>query len=340
MTEKERLINTLRREQVDRTPFICPGGMMTMIVTDMMDASGAFWPEAHSDPEQMAALTLAAYRFGGVENLGVPFCMTVEAEGMGAAVELGTHESEPKVIDYAIKAVEDADTLCVLDVTTGRAKACTDAIRILKKEAPELPVIANLTGPVSLATSLIDPLIYYRAIKKNKAAAQRLTGIATENIIRFGRAMLAAGADVVCVADPSATGEIVGRSSFEEFVAPYINRIIGELSREFDVPSIVHICGNVKKLGDALAGLNADAISVDSMVNIALLKHLIGEKVAMGNVSTQLLAEGSAESVLSAARGCMGRGAGILAPACGISPTTPLENIRALQRAVADTEMR
>ncbi|MGD0229211.1 MAG: uroporphyrinogen decarboxylase family protein [Syntrophorhabdales bacterium] len=337
MTQKERLIKVLRKEPVDRKPFICPGGMMTMIVTDVMETSGVFWPEAHGDPDKMAALTLAANRFARVENLGVPFCMTVEAESMGAAVDLGTRESEPKVIAYAINAMEDVDKLAALVATGGRAKVCTDAIRMLKKKAPELPVIANLTGPVSLATSLIDPLIYYRAIRKNKAAAHRLTDMATENLIRFGRAMLLAGADVICIADPSATGEIVGRSGFEEFVAPYINRIIELLSSEFHVPSIVHICGNVKTLGNALGSLTADAVSVDSMVNIGLLKQMIGEKVSMGNVSTHLLAEGSADNVLNAARACLGRGVDILAPACGISPKTPLENVLILQLAAAAT---
>jgi [methyl-Co(III) methanol-specific corrinoid protein]:coenzyme M methyltransferase len=337
VTQKERLIKVLRKEPVDRTPFICPGGMMTMIVTGVMETSGVSWPEAHADPGKMAALTLAAHRFAGVENLGVPFCMTVEAEAMGAAVDLGTAESEPKVIAYAVDAMEDVDRLAELVVTDGRAKVCTEAIRVLKEKAPELPIIANLTGPVSLATSLIDPLIYYRAMRKNKASAHRLTDMVTGNLIRFGRAMLLAGADVLCIADPSATGEIVGRNGFEEFVAPYINRIIERLTGEFHVPSIVHICGNVKTLGNALGGLAADAISVDSMVNIALLKQMIGEKVSMGNVSTHLLADGSADTVLSAARGCLRKGVDILAPACGISPKTPLENVKALQRAATAT---
>ena len=32
-----------------------------------------------------------------------------------------------------------------------------------------------------------------------------------------------------------------------------------------DVPTIVHICGNVKSLGGALATLSAQAVSIDSM---------------------------------------------------------------------------
>ena len=137
MTQKERLIKVLRKEQTDRRPFICPGGMMTMIVTDVMGTSESSWPEAHSSAEGMAALTLAAHTLSGVENLGVPFCMTVEAEGMGERLgDLGTRESEPKVLTYAINTMDEIDRLAALDVNKGRAKVCVDAIRILKERVP------------------------------------------------------------------------------------------------------------------------------------------------------------------------------------------------------------
>jgi MtaA/CmuA family methyltransferase len=336
VTQKERLIKALRKEPTDRKPFICPGGMMTMIVTDVMGPSENSWPKAHSSAQGMAALTLAAHTLSGFENLGVPFCMTVEAEGMGAEVDLGTRESEPKVLNYAINTMEEIDRLAALDVSKGRAKVCVDAIRILKERVPHLPVIANVTGPISLATSLVDPLVYYRALIKDKKPAHRLTEIAAQNAVVFGEAMLQAGADVVCIADPSATGEIIGRKAFEEFVVPYVNKMIDRFRTRFDVPSIVHICGNVKTLGGALSAIEADAISIDSLVSIPLLKTMIGEKVAMGNVSTHLLASGTPEAVLRAASACLASGADILAPACGISPKTPVRNVQNLLRAVLD----
>ena len=72
MTQKERLLKALRAEAVDRAPFICPGGMMTMVVTEVMDAVGCSWPEAHLEPEKMAALTFGANRLAGIENFGLP----------------------------------------------------------------------------------------------------------------------------------------------------------------------------------------------------------------------------------------------------------------------------
>ena len=59
MNEKERLKKALHHEKTDRPPCICPGGMMNMITTDLMDKSGITWPEAHLNAEMMADLAQA-----------------------------------------------------------------------------------------------------------------------------------------------------------------------------------------------------------------------------------------------------------------------------------------
>jgi [methyl-Co(III) methanol-specific corrinoid protein]:coenzyme M methyltransferase len=171
----------------------------------------------------MAALTIGANRLAGIENFGLPFCMTVEAEAMGAQVDLGHKECEPRVTRYVMDAMTDTDRLTSVDVTGGRARVCVDALRILKEQSGEVPIIASLTGPVSLATSLVDPLLYYRALRLNKEAAHNLNRLAAENAIAFGDALVEAGADVMCIADPSATGDLIGPAAFEEFVLPCIN---------------------------------------------------------------------------------------------------------------------
>ena len=62
MNEKERLKKALHHEKTDRPPCICPGGMMNMITSDLMDKAGIYWPEAHMDAAQMAGLAEASYK--------------------------------------------------------------------------------------------------------------------------------------------------------------------------------------------------------------------------------------------------------------------------------------
>jgi uroporphyrinogen-III decarboxylase len=79
-----RLKKALARRSVDRPPCICPGGMMNMVTRELMERSGFFWPEAHTNPSLMAALAAEAHTAGCFENYGLPFCMTVEAEALGS----------------------------------------------------------------------------------------------------------------------------------------------------------------------------------------------------------------------------------------------------------------
>ena len=97
---KKRLINALKSGQVDRPPFISPGGMMNMVTTDILQSLDLTWSQVYGEPEQMAGLALRVSDLIGIENLGLPFCMTVEAEALGAEVEMDSIYNEPRVVKY------------------------------------------------------------------------------------------------------------------------------------------------------------------------------------------------------------------------------------------------
>jgi len=165
ITPRERLKHTLKGRAFDRVPCICPGGMMNMIVEEVMDLIGCSWPEAHRDSQLMAGLSAGMYEYGGFENYGVPMCMTVEAEAMGAQVGMGTKINEPRVTGYLIKSVTEWIQLSTIDLNKGRVKVVLDAIEILRKKPNDVPIVGNLVGPISLATSLMEPMVYYKEIK-------------------------------------------------------------------------------------------------------------------------------------------------------------------------------
>ena len=124
MDAKERIRKAMHQEPTDRPPCICPGGMMNMITTDLMDEANVSWPEAHLNARMMADLAEANYEKGCFENVGVPFCMTIEAEAMGAQVTMGSKIYEPHVTGYAINSVTEWDHYT--DEYGGRkSKGCT-----------------------------------------------------------------------------------------------------------------------------------------------------------------------------------------------------------------------
>jgi [methyl-Co(III) methanol-specific corrinoid protein]:coenzyme M methyltransferase len=179
-------------------------------------------------------------------------------------------------------------------------------------------------------------LIFLRAVRKRKDEVHHLMEFVTENLIIYAGALVRAGADVVVIGDPTATGEILGPAIFKEFGLPYLNQITEELETRHKIKSIVHICGDIKSIVEELNNLHAVGLSVDAVTNLRRLRKEVKGKILMGNVSTYLLANGSAERVTQVGLNCLRNGADILSPACGVSPRTPLENIKALAKVVRE----
>ncbi len=331
--ERERLINALAKEPVDRPPCICPGGMMNMITTELMKECNIFWPDAHTDARKMADLAAASYKLGCFENIGVPFCMTIEAEELGARVTLGNSIFEPHVIGYAFDKIEDRKILRPLDPSKGRSATVIEAIRILKSEHPTIPIIGNLSGPISVASSVMEPVNFYKGMRRNNKELHEYMAFITEQIAHFGLAQIGAGADVIAVSDPGGTGEILGPKFFEEFVVHYLNRLLDKL-RDTQTPTIVHICGQMRSVYKQVGKIKSDALSFDSLVPIKEAKKHLPGRVIMGNVSTYALEFSTEEKIVAITDHCVASGANIISPACGLGTKSPLPNIRAILKAL------
>ena len=306
-----------------------------MLTAQLMDLCGVCWPEAHLRPAAMAELAAAAYTNQLFDNIGVPFCMTVEAESMGAQVDLGGRYTEPRVTSYPISSVDGWHDLPHMDLSTGRPKVVLEALSMIEQRYPDAAITGSLTGPVSLASSLADAACFYKDLRKKRENAHALMEFVTDNLIAFGKAQIESGASFIAISDPSGTGEILGPKLFEEYALPALNRLCRAL-RPLCRGVIVHICGRLQSIYPQLAQLECDAISFDAVVSIRdVLKNVPG-KAVMGNVSTFALAGGTPQTVRGLCRGCLKSGVNILAPACGLGTTTPLENIRILMETVKE----
>lgn len=335
-TPKQRLLTALQGQPNDRPPVICTGGMMNAAIVEVMNNSGHTLPAAHTDAEKMAALAAAIHQHTGFENIGIPFCMTVEAEVLGSEVSYGTLECEPKVCRERFAAVRDVQLRTTEQMLAdGRIQTIVSAAALLAERYPAIPLIGNLTGPVSTAASLVDPVGLLKDFRKQPQQCHQLLEQVCDLLIGFARRMAAAGVNAISIGDPTATGEILGPRVFEEFALRYLNRVIDAL-HEDNIPVIVHICGNMNVVRQKLPELHADAISTDAMVNLKQLKADYPSITTMGNLSTYLLELGSAEQVAAQTRRLLQDGIDILSPACGLSTSTSLRQIRAMTDAVRE----
>ncbi|MGO1369083.1 MAG: uroporphyrinogen decarboxylase family protein [Senegalia sp. (in: firmicutes)] len=337
MNTRERLLGALKGIQLDRVPCICPGGMMNMIVTELMHKTNVMWPDAHTDANKMSKLAAAVHEYGMFENYGVPFCMTIEAEGMGAEVNLGNTKFEPRIVSYILETVSDYNKLKKLDVKAGRAKVSTDVIVRLKFSNEGVPIISNLSGPISVASSLMEPVVFYKELRRKNEDAHKLMDYVTNQILAFGKAQIEAGADVITISDPSGTGEILGPKYFDEYAVKYINKLIyglREVNKE--IPIIVHICGQMHRVYHELNKIEADALSFDALVNIKEVKEQIPDRIIMGNLSTYALEFSNKEKIRTMTKGVLNSGVNIISPACGLGTQSSLENIQAMLATVKE----
>lgn len=333
-TEKSRLLNILNGQSVDRPSVICPGGMMNAAVTEVVEPiiksrGGRGNHNIHS--KDMVEAARRVHDQTGFENYGVPFCMTAEVEPLGIQTDYGDAFMEPRVTQYtelSIDAIVRKGRVNVLEYP--RMKAVVEAIDLLKNES--IPVIGNITGHISTASSAVDPNVFFKSLIKKPMDSHALLDYINAYLIEYAKEMVRAGADIIAISDPTATGEILGERMFRAFALPYY-KVFLEALRPLGIPIIFHMCGKSSNVIEAMNEAGFQALSFDSVVNMKMAREKVN-CCLMGNVNTQALNFESCEKIESLAKTALESGVDIVSPACGLGMGTPVSNIRAMTQYV------
>jgi uroporphyrinogen decarboxylase len=154
--------------------------------------------------------------------------------------------------------------------------------------------------------------------------------------LEFGLAQIEAGARYIGVGDAIAT--LISPKHFEQFNFPYVAELIARLKKA-GARVKYHACGNTRALLPLFAKLGADILNLDSLVDLAQVKEMMGAEVCIkGNLDpVRVLLNGTPESISAAVRECIqigGQGGGfILSPGCEVPRDTPPENFEAFVQA-------
>lgn len=331
---RKNFLDALHGNPVRRIPALSVTQTGTV---ELMDMTGAAWPEAHYDPEKMAALALAGHEIAGLEAIRYPYCLTVLAEIMGCDVRMGTKDIQPSVLSHPFLKGPENLRLPENLLEKGRIPTVLKATEILadttgNKVEREIPLIAGMEGPLTVFTHIAEVKNCLIWALKKPDYFNTFMETCTELCIEYANALFDHGADALSMPD----GGIVGSRMMppfvlEDSVKPFYKR----LCKKVDGPVILHICGDV---GDSLRTLSEcgfEAISIEEKVSLKAAKEAIGNRAGLiGNVSpSRTLLFGTPDAVKAEAKQCLSAGVDILAPGCGIAPRTPLVNIRALVEA-------
>ncbi len=157
--------------------------------------------------------------------------------------------------------------------------------------------------------------------------------------LRFGRAQVEAGVDMIGVGDAAAS--LVGPQIYEEFVRPFEKRLIDGL-HAMGTKVRLHICGNAKRILAGMGSLACEIVDIDYKVPLAMAREAMGpNQVLAGNIDpVKTLRNGTPETVAAAIAQCYAEAGPryIIAAGCEVPRDTPADNVRAMFRGIEVTQ--
>lgn len=324
-TPKERLYRRLRKQQVDRMPAVCFTQTATL---EQMEASGAYWPDAHNDAEKMATLAEAGHTVVGFEAVRVPFDITAEAELFGCGIKAGDQKQQPSVIKHSVKDLEDLEKIREYNLNEGRVNEVLKAVKILSdKYGKELPIIGSMIGPFSLAQH-INGDAWFGNLFTGEDIVPALLDFCSDFNVAYAKAMVENGADTIAIIDPTASYELIGGDFYEKYALPYQKKI-ADAMKELDVATVLHICGNTTNGLSIMDKTGVNGISVDQRVDIKTANGNVENAIIIGNLDpVAVLWNGTPETVAEESKKALDAGVGLLSPGCGIVSMTPTANLQ------------
>jgi uroporphyrinogen decarboxylase len=347
MTSRERFLTAARKEVPDRIPA-APyngnfGAALAGIPLSRYNTNGKLMAQAHIRTWELLGHDVVVAQS---DNYYI-------AQGFGCVI----HQPEnltPNLVKPAVERLEEIDSLKVPDpYRDGRMPVYLEAVHLLKEHfGTEVAVRGPGTGPFSLASYLAggtENFLMEIATaemdedKQKETLLFQLMELSSDALIAFLRALLESGSDVAQAGDSLASLSMISPAIYEKYVFPFEKKVfsaINPIAHAKGGVTLLHICGDTRKILPLMAETGADILEIDSQVDLAEAKALTKGKVAlMGNLDpTEVLFRGTPEKVRAASEACMRaveaeKGGFILGSGCEVVMRSPLENLKAMVEA-------
>ncbi|APH20118.1 uroporphyrinogen decarboxylase family protein [Clostridium botulinum] len=242
---------------------------------EAVERAGIKFPDVHKNAKDMAVLSKGIKEYNEDFFSIVPFCMTVEAEALGGEINLGDEKAGPRVSNYTFKSIEDIEGLKEIDFKTKRIGEVLKSVEILKKEGET--VIMDVQGPFTIISSLIDPRIFYKAVRKNKDEVERLMKIVQKGSVEFIKEGVKRGVDIISFGDSAGTLDILGPKMYKELGGKYTYNVLKE-AKNYLGDSIIHLCGITSSSLDRAGFIKSNPIEVPEGITYGqALNYIIKE---------------------------------------------------------------
>ena len=158
--------------------------------------------------------------------------------------------------------------------------------------------------------------------------------VAAEAVMAYIKVLNEVKPDIICVADPTSSGDLLSPLDFQQLSRPALEDIEEKMKSQ----NVLHICGHVKNMLKDMLSCGYNGISIEEAVDMRdaqAVKHSLGDiSQVCGNISTsKTLYRGTPEEVRQEVLQALEKGVDVVAPSCGIAAASPLANIQAMVNA-------
>ena len=211
----------------------------SIVCRELMEHAGAWFPDAHLDAQQMAALALTGHTVLGFDVVMPLFSVCHEAAAMGCNVNWGGPDAMPESGKPIFRDLDDIRIPADLLKRPGCAVPL-EAISLLKKRLGEdAAVCGKVFGSWTQGYHYFGVENFLMGALDDADQTRRILDRLLPVTLQFAAAQIEAGADCILLAD-HATRDLCGPRMYEEFLVPLHRR----LAQEIKAPVILHICGN------------------------------------------------------------------------------------------------
>jgi uroporphyrinogen decarboxylase len=267
--------------------------------------------------------------------------LSVEAEAFGARVVFSDTEV-PTVVGRLLTGEDAVEALRVPDVGAGRTSVYLEAVRRLAETAGDVPVIAGMIGPFSLAARLFGVSEALLETAADPEMIERLVARVTPFLASYAAAFREAGGNGVIIAEPSAG--LLSPAGLSRFSSPYVRSIL-ERAEGPGFECILHNCGARAIHLDAIKSSGAGIYHFGAPMDIVQALSRMGPgALVCGNLDpAAVFVHATVEEVAERTRTLLAATRGfrnfVISSGCDLPAETPLEHLDAFLRETRDAAL-
>ena len=327
MNSRERVFAHLDGRPVDRLP------LMPITMQFAADVIGVPYFKYVTDFR-----TLVEAQLRTVEKYGFDYvsCISDPArEAADCGSDIALFDDQPPAFKEERALLADKTRLAALQVPDplggGRMTDRVRAAALFRQEVGRDKLIEGwIEGPMAEGSDLRGINTIMLDLYDDPAFIVDLFEFVTEMEIRFAKAQVDSGVDLIGIGDAAAS--LVGPVFYERFVWPYEKRMVDAI-HAMGARTRLHICGDTNALLDGMGRLGSDIVDLDYPVDMRDGRERMPGQVILGNLEPVGVMRNSTPDRVTAALEACHQAAGtryIVGAGCELPRDTSEANVRAM----------